>query len=417
MEPHPAGHPAHLAGQVASHPATAWVVLAAGMGTRMRSALPKVLHPLCGRPLGAFALATAATRPDWQLVVVVGHDADRVEAQLRQWADRLGAVVCFARQKPQLGTGHAVGSALPALAPSVKEVLVSYADVPLLRAQTLQALLEARRRAGASVAVLTAHLDDPTGYGRVLRRSGVGGCQAGANGGPAPAALGRWAGAAGEAAAPGGQEIVGIVEERDATPQQRAIREVNAGIYCFERGPLEEALAQLRPDNAQGEYYLTDAVGWLAASGRRVVGVSVEDPVEILGVNDRSQLLALEGLLRERTRRELLASGVSFLGHPPAEVDPWVVAEPDCTLYSGAFVGGESRLGRGCVVGPGARIVDSVLEEGVLVEGVTLVSCHVGRGARLGGGVAIPAGCRIAPGAVIGKPALAPGFLQGGQAT
>ena len=382
------GQPACHAGQAVSHPATAWMVLAAGMGTRMRSTLPKVLHPLCGRPLGAFALAAAAAHPEWQLIVVVGHEADRVEAELRRWADRFGVPVHFARQQPQLGTGHAVRSALPVLEPSVREVLVSYADVPLLQVQTLQALREARRRAGAAAAVLTAHLEDPTGYGRILRRGG-----------------------------PDGQGIAGIVEERDATPQQRAIREVNTGIYCFERGPLEEALAQLRPDNAQGEYYLTDAVGWLAAAGRPVVGVAVEDPAEILGVNDRLQLLSLEALMRERARRRLLASGVSFSGHPPAEVDPWVEAEPDCMLYSGAFVGGESRLGRGCVVGPGARIVDSVLEEGCLVEGATLVGCHVGRGARVGGGVAIPAGCRIAPGAVIGKPAPGPGFLRGGQAT
>lgn len=388
MQPLVAGRPTDHLGQSASHPTTAWVVLAAGMGTRMRSSLPKVLHPLCGRPLGAFALATAAACPDWQLIVVVGHQAEQVEAELRRWAERFGVAARFAHQQPQLGTGHAVQSALPALAPSVGEVVVSYADVPLLQAQTLQALREARRRAGAAAAVLTARLEDPTGYGRILRREG-----------------------------PDGEEILGIVEERDALPSQRAIREVNTGIYCFERGLLEQALAQLRPDNAQGEYYLTDAVGWLAACGHRVVAVPVQDPVEVMGVNDRGQLLALEGLLRERTRQRLLAAGVGFWGHPPAEVDPWVVAEPDCMLYSGAFVGGDSRLGRGCVVGPGAWVMDSVLEEGALVEGVTLIGCHVGRGARVGGGVALPAGCRIAPGALIGEPGRWPGFVQGGQAT
>ena len=380
-----AGHFSRPVGQKASRPQTAWVVLAAGMGTRMRSALPKVLHPLCGRPLGAFPLASAAGCPDWQLVVVVGHEADRVERQLREWAGRFGVSPAFARQQPQLGTGHAVASALGALAGSVREVLVSYGDVPLLRAQTLQALQQARRQAGAAAAVLTAVLEDPTGYGRVLRQDG--------------------------------HEVAAIVEERDATPEQKALHEVNTGIYCFDRGPLEQALAHLRPDNAQGEYYLTDAVGWLAGQGHRVVALEAADATEVLGVNDRGQLRRLEQLLRERARARLLAEGVSFPGQPPAEVDPWVQVGADSVLCAGAYVGGESRLGRGCLVGPGAWVMDSVLEEGAWVEGVTLVGCQVGAGARVGRGVPVLSGSRIAAGAVIGEPVEAGRMLRGGQAT
>ncbi|HEY8486608.1 MAG TPA: NTP transferase domain-containing protein [Limnochordales bacterium] len=378
------------AGHFSSQPATAWVVLAAGQGTRMRSSLPKVLHPLCGRPLGAFCLAEARLVPDWQLVLVVGHEAERVQRELGFWAARFGVQVAFVRQQPQLGTGHAVQCALGALARSVQEVVISCADMPLLRGASLLQLVDARRRAQAAGALLAAVVDDPTGYGRILRRSpGDGG--------------------------DGVADVAAIVEERDATPEQRRIREVNTGTYCFQREPLEQALAHLRPDNAQGEYYLTDTVGWLAAQGRRVVAVPLADPLEAAGVNDRAQLARLEQLLFRRARQRLEQAGARFAGEPPAQVEPWVEAGADCVLYPGAYVGGESRLGRGCVVGPGARVVDSVLEEDVWVAGATLVGCHVGRSARIGPGVAIAPGSVISAGALIGETAAWQGLGQGGS--
>ncbi|NLG68346.1 MAG: NTP transferase domain-containing protein, partial [Firmicutes bacterium] len=209
-------------GRLTSHAGTAWVVLAAGMGTRMRSSHPKVLHPLCGRPMGAFFLQEARRWQPGQVVVVTGHQAARGEQELGAWAQRLGVAVRFVRQEPQRGTGDAVRRAMTALDPRVEEVAVSYADVPMLSAGTVVELVSQRRRRDAALAILTAVLDDPTGYGRVLR---------------APDEPDR---------------VTGVVEERDASPEQRAIRETNAGVYAFRRDALEAALEARRPDNAQG---------------------------------------------------------------------------------------------------------------------------------------------------------------------
>lgn len=372
------------AGQTASHPGTAWVILAAGMGTRMRSERPKVLHPLCGRPLGAFSLEAARRWRPGQVIVVTGHKADEVERELGSWARRLGVAVDFVRQQPQLGTGDAVRRAMPALRPDIDEVAVSYADVPLLSADTLAELCDLRRSSGAAAAILTATLDDPTGYGRVLR---------------SPADPSR---------------VVGIVEERDATPEQRAIREVNAGVYAFRRDALEQALERLRPDNAQREYYLTDTVGLLAslppsstpdeqgAGGHRVVALPVRRPVEIAGVNDRRQLRALERTLREAVRQDLMAAGVTMTGEPDPVVDPWASVGADTVLKGGAAVLGQSRVGRRCEIGPGAVLVDCELEDDVVVEGVHLVGCRIGAGAAIGPGAWIPPGAVVKAGARIG---------------
>lgn len=353
-----------------AHPETAWVILAAGMGTRMKSERPKVLHPLCGRPLGSYALLAAREWAPAQVVLVTGHQAEEVERELGSWSDRYGVDVVFVRQQPQLGTGHAVMQAMPVLSPQIDEVVVSYADVPLLSSETLAGLCAVRRSAGAALAIATAVLEDSRSYGRVLR--------------------------SGE-----GDRVLGVIEQRDATPDQLAIREINAGVYSFDRRALARALSQLSPDNAQHEYYLTDTVAYLATPrggpgpGQGVVAKVVADTAEILGINDRWQLHELEREVRERSRRRLAASGVSFAGSPPAEVDPWVVAGDDTVLEAGAALLGETRIGAGCRIGRDAVLIDCEVEDEVAIEGVTLVGCRVERGARVGGG------CPIAPGAVI----------------
>lgn len=360
-------------GRLMSHAGTAWVVLAAGMGTRMRSSHPKVLHPLCGRPMGAFFLQEARRWQPAQVVVVTGHQAARVEQELGAWAQRLGVAVRFVRQEPQRGTGDAVRRAMTALEPRVDEVAVSYADVPMLSAETVVELVSHRRRWGAALAILTAVLDDPTGYGRVLR---------------APDEPHR---------------VTGVVEERDASPEQRVIRETNGGVYAFRRDALEAALEALRPDNAQGEYYLTDTVGWLASKGERVVAVPVADPLEITGVNDRRQLRDLERTLCHRVGERLLASGVTLRGGADPLLDPWVEVGPDSVVDATASLLGTTRVGRGCEIGPGAVLVDCQLGDDVSVEGVRLVACRVGNGATIGPGAWIPPGSVIAAGARIGS--------------
>lgn len=367
------GAPATQVGRAASHPGTAWVVLAAGMGTRMRSNHPKVLHRLCGRPMGAFFLEEARRWQPGQVVVVTGHQAARVEQELGAWAQRLGVAISFVRQEPQRGTGDAVRWAMTALAPGVDEVAVSYADVPLLSAGTMVELVAQRRRHDAALAILTAVLDDPTGYGRVLR---------------APDEPDR---------------VTGVVEERDASPEQRAIREANVGVYAFRRDALEAALKALRPDNAQGEYYLTDTVGWLASRGERVVAVPVADPLEVTGVNDRRQLRELERAVCQRVAERLLASGVTLRGGVAPLLDPWVEVGPDSVIDATASLLGTTRVGRGCEIGPGAVLVDCELGDDVSVEGVRLVACKVGSGATIGPGAWIPPGSVIAAGARIGS--------------
>jgi UDP-N-acetylglucosamine diphosphorylase/glucosamine-1-phosphate N-acetyltransferase len=246
----------------ASIPPLAIIIIAAGKGTRMRSALAKVLHPLAGRALITHVLDVATSLAPQRLVVVVGHQAEAV----RQLCAPYGAICVL--QEPQLGTGHAVAQAEPVLADFPGDVLVLYGDVPLLQPTTLRALWDAHRGQQAAVTVLTACLDSPTGYGRILRD-----------------AAGR---------------ITRIVEERDAAETDKAVREINSGVYCLQAPFLFAALRRVGRQNAQGEQYLTDVVAIAVADQQRVAHVTVAEAQEILGVNTYAELAHLETLLRQR---------------------------------------------------------------------------------------------------------------------
>jgi UDP-N-acetylglucosamine diphosphorylase/glucosamine-1-phosphate N-acetyltransferase len=239
------------------------IILAAGKGTRMKSELPKVLHPLCGRPMLSYALDAARALEPEQIIVVVGFRHELVR-------EAFGDELTYALQEPQLGTGHAVQVAAPLLAGFTGDVLVTYGDMPLLRGETLERVRAARREAGAAGAALTAVLDDPPAYGRVVRDAA--------------------------------SDFVRIVEDRDCTPAERAIREVNLGVYAFAGAPLARALGDLRADNAQGEYYLTDVPALLVARGERVVTHQLTDLDEAAGVNDVEALHHVEGVLARASR-------------------------------------------------------------------------------------------------------------------
>jgi len=240
------------------------IVLAAGLGKRMRSDLPKVLHPARGRPLVAHVLDAVRAAGIERVVVVVGHQAERVRAALS------APVLEWALQRPQLGTGHAVQQTRELFAGYAGDVLVLCGDTPLLRPGTLRELIDTHRTTRAAATVLTATLADPTGYGRVLR---------GADG-----------------------EVLRIVEERDASPSQKAVREINSGLYVFAAPDLFAALAQVRADNAQGEYYLTDTLAILRRAGKRVSAWCCPDAREVLGVNDPQQLLEVEAILAQQEK-------------------------------------------------------------------------------------------------------------------
>ena len=338
-------------------------VLAAGKGTRMKSALPKVLQPLAGATLVERVLASCkGLQPDRQLLIV-GHQAERVEQSL---AGAGGSCALeFVLQQPQNGTGHAVQQLLEPLAGFEGEVLVLNGDVPLLREQTIAELLERHRSSGAAVTLLTARLADPTGYGRVF--------------------------------ADGDGAVSAIVEHRDCSEAQRCNTLINAGIYCFNWTQLAAVLPQLRTDNDQGELYLTDTVAMLSPA----MHVEVADADEINGINDRLQLAQCEAVIQERLRRHWMEEGVTFVDPASCTLSDGtrfgrdVVVEPQCHFR------GEAVIGDGCRIGPGSLIDNSRLDDGVEVlysvvrDAVVASDCAIGPFAQLRPGAELAAGCRV----------------------
>jgi bifunctional UDP-N-acetylglucosamine pyrophosphorylase / glucosamine-1-phosphate N-acetyltransferase len=324
------------------------VVLAAGKGTRMRSGLPKVLHRAAGLPLLEHVLRAAATLEPASVVLVLGHEADMVREAVGK-RPGLG----FASQQPQLGTGHALLQAEEALASAGGTVVLLSGDVPLLRPATLRALVERHRASGAAATVLTATVPAPEGYGRIVRDS-----------------AGR---------------IARIVEHKDATPDERGIREINSGVYAFDLAPLFDALRAIGSANAQGEYYLPDLVTIYRSRGMVVETLALEDPTEILGVNSRKELAHVAAILRTAKNDALMAAGVSIVDPASTFIDPDVSVGADTIIMPGVYLEGRTAIGSGCEIHSGVRIVDSTIEDGVTINNFcVIVESVVRRGARLG---------------------------------
>ncbi|MDQ7910968.1 bifunctional UDP-N-acetylglucosamine diphosphorylase/glucosamine-1-phosphate N-acetyltransferase GlmU [Phytohabitans sp. ZYX-F-186] len=336
------------------------VVLAAGEGKRMKSALPKVLHPLLGRTLVGHVLAAAGGLEAQRTLVVVGHGADQVTAHLAEVAPAAEPVL----QAVQHGTGHAVRIAIEAAGDVGDTVVVLNGDVPLLRPETVRDLVEAHEAAGLGATVLAAEVADPTGLGRIVRDES-----------------GR---------------LERIVEERDATAEQRAIREINAGIYAFDGALLRAALGKLSTDNDQGEEYLTDVFGLLATDGRPV-GVHVAaDATETLGCNDRAELAGLRALLRDRVNRAWMRAGVTFLDPATAWVDVTVVLERDVVVDQNTQLRGTTSVAAGAAVGPDTTLVDSAVGAGASVVRAHVVGAEVGPDVAVGPYAYLRPGTRLA---------------------
>ena len=301
------------------------VTLAAGEGKRMRSSQPKVLHRLCGRPLIAYALRAARSLSD-DIVLVVGPDADAVR-------EVTGPGVKVVEQTERLGTGHAVLQAKSACAKA--RIVVLPADMPLLSAETLGGLLHHHEITGAAATVLTAVVERPQGYGRVLRQGG---------------------------------KVKGIVEERDATDDEKKIAEINTSVYCFDARRLWAALAEVRSDNDQGEYYLTDVIAILARGGGRIEALPVSDPSEALGVNDRRQLAAVAAIQRRRILDRLMEDGVTILDPGTTYVEDTVTIAPDTVVYPNVLIEGATTIGGGSVIGAGCQISGSRLDDRVTLK-------------------------------------------------
>jgi bifunctional UDP-N-acetylglucosamine pyrophosphorylase/glucosamine-1-phosphate N-acetyltransferase len=341
------------------------VVLAAGEGKRFRSAVPKPLHVAAGRPLLWHVLAAAGELQAERTVVVVGRGADEVRSAANSFG--LGPLQ-FAVQQELRGTGDALASALPLLGEEDGEVLVLYGDTPLLTNGTLQRLLAAHRASGAGATILTARLRDPTGYGRVLR---------GEDG-----------------------EVTGVVEERDATAEQRAIEEANVGFYVFRR-PVLDGLSRLAPDNDQAEYYLPDLIPLLLADGGRVA-TSEAPEHEVLGVNDRAQLAQATAVLRRRTLERVLAAGVTVTDPATTYLDVDVEVGQDTVLEPLTFLEAGTRVGAGCVIGPNTRLVACTVDDEATVTQAVGVHAHVGARATVGPFAYLRPGAELGPGSKVG---------------
>jgi bifunctional UDP-N-acetylglucosamine pyrophosphorylase/glucosamine-1-phosphate N-acetyltransferase len=345
------------------------VILAAGKGTRMKSELPKVLHTITGKTLIDWVLDTADALRPATITLVVGHGADQIRAHL---AGRPG--LTFTVQEPQLGTGHALLQAEPLLRGRTGTVILLSGDVPLLTSGTLQGLIDTHHEANAAATVLTAHVERPYGYGRIVRTN---------------------------------NRITRIVEERDATPSQRKIREINSGIYAFALEPLFAALSGINAENAQGEYYLPDLVTIYRKQRRPVATFTIANAAEIRGINSRTELAEVSTMVRQQKNEELMAAGVTLIDPATTYIDSDVEVGADTVIHPCVFLERGTKVGAACEIHAGSRIVNSTLGDRVLVLNHTVITDSVvADGGRIG------PFAHLRPGADVGEDAKVGNFVE-----
>ena len=330
------------------------VILAAGKGTRMKSARPKVLHNVAGTPMIDHVMSAAQSLQPRSITLVVGHMKELLRQGLAKYPG-----LSYVTQEPQLGTGHALLQTAGVLEREKGVVLLLSGDVPLLKGHTLAALVNKHMESKAAATVLTAMVEQPYGYGRIVRIKG---------------------------------RISRIVEERDASPAQRKIHEINSGVYVFSLGPLFESLRGLATANAQGEYYLTDLI---ATYRRRRLGVEtllVEDTNEIRGINSRSELAEASRIVRQKKNEELMAAGVTIEDPTTTYIDDDVVIGADTVIHPGVHLEGRTQIGQACEIHAGVRIVNSVIADRVTVQNFCVIN-----GSRLATGVTVGPFAHIRP--------------------
>lgn len=338
---------------------TTAVVLAAGQGTRMRSELPKVLHPILGYPLAWYALEASRKATQTQPVMVIGYAGEKVRQALGEKAD-------YVIQEPQLGTGHAVMQAESLLRGQADLILVTYADMPMVTAETLSSLIKIQQTHAGPITMLTVMVEDPRGFGRVIRKEDG--------------------------------SVQEVVEEAQATPEQLAIRELNVGMYCFDAGWLWEALKRI-PISPKGEYYLTDLVGIAASDGLSVQAVAAGDPVEVIGINTRVHLAEATTHMHQRINHAWMLAGVTLIDPVTTYIEPEVTIGQDTVIWPNTYLHEKTTIGKSCVLGPNTIVHDSqigdrceilasVLEKAVLEDDVDIGPFgHLRKGAYLSQGV------------------------------
>lgn len=343
------------------------VILAAGAGTRMKSEKPKVLHEVMGKSMVSHVISQVREAGAEGITAVIGHGAEQVKEALAAEG------ISFAVQAEQLGTGHAVMQALDSI-PETGDVFILCGDTPLITAETLNAFAEYHEAQGAVLTVLTAHFDDPTGYGRILR-SDSGDLQA-------------------------------IVEQKDASEEQRAIREVNAGMYCADAAFLREALPQIKNDNAQQEYYITDLVGLAVTSGKKASAFCVEDADEIMGVNNRVQLAAASKAMQLRINRRHMMNGVTIVDPERTYIEDSVVIGPDTEIWPGSILRGATEIGSSVMIGTDCMLDDVIVADGAEIEKSVIKDSSIGESTSVG------PFAYIRPGSKVGKDCKVGDFVE-----
>lgn len=343
------------------------IVLAAGKGKRMKSKLYKVLHPVCGKPMVGHVVDTVRRTNSERTVIIVGHGAEEVQAYL-------GSQVDYALQAEQLGTGHAVRQAEELLGKEEGTTILICGDTPLVRAETIEAMIALHEGEGAAATILTAIPEDPTGLGRIIR---------GEDGG-----------------------VLRIVEQKDCSPEENAVKEINTGTYCFDNRKLFDALSKVTNENAQGEYYITDVIGILREAGEKIAAYATEDLTESIGVNDRVVLSQAEAAMRERIIRTHMLGGVTVIDPASTYIGADVTIGADSVLYPGTVISGSTSIGEDCKIGPNTEI------ENAEIGSASTVSHSVVRDSKVGDHVSVGPFAHLRPGSSLAEGVKVGNFVE-----
>lgn len=332
------------------------VILAAGMGTRMKSKMPKVLHKVCGKPLSKWVIDASEAAGAYKVCAVVGHKAETVK-------EVLGDVCEFALQAEQKGTGHAVMQAIDVIKNSKGEVVILNGDTPLITAETINKAIEYHKNNGNQATVITAILDDATGYGRIVRDNDG--------------------------------SVLKIVEQKDASEEEKKINEVNSGMYVFDAQALVYALDKITPNNAQGEYYLTDTLEILLSAGKKIGGYAISDNDEIRGINDRVQLNEAEKIMQKRINEYHMRNGVTMRNPESVYIEDGVEIGNDTEICQNVTIKSGTKIGSDCVIGSGSMLDRAVIHDGVDVLSSVILESEVDEGTHVGPFAYIRPNCHV----------------------
>lgn len=321
------------------------IILAAGEGKRMKSKKTKILHEICGKPMVEWAYQCVKNSGVDEIVLVVGRSSEEVK-------EYMGNKVSYAKQEQQLGTGHAVMQAREFLENREGQVVIMYGDMPLVTTKTISLAVDYHKEKGNAATIITADFDNPAGYGRIVRN--------------------------------GKNEVEEIVEDRDASDEQKEIKEINSGIYCFDISALKDALNELDNNNDQGEYYLTDTIKILISKGLKVGAVKIEDRDELAGINDRIQLADAAKVLRKRILNKLMAGGVTIIDPDSTYIDSEVEIGMDTVIYPSTVIKGETKIGEECIIGPGSTIESSKVGNKVEVKNSVILESSIDDDTKVG---------------------------------